>query len=254
MATQEISLNSEGNPIIGNIFFPDRINPDKVPALCICHGIPSGNPPDPQDPGYPYLAQYLSALGLIVVIFNFRGTGLSGGNFDILGWTRDLSTIINFLCSKNEIREDKIFLMGFSGGAAVSIYYAAQDPRISYLITCASPAEFTFCHHPQQIQVFLEHCRTIGIIRDRDFPPSLETWADGFKTISPKDWIKKISPRPLLIIHGEEDDLVKVDHAKILYAHALEPKELSILKGAGHRLRLVKEAMSLAKAWIQKHL
>src|SRR3970040_1810126 len=114
MKVKDLNLDVEGTKIIGNMFIPDRPPMGKVPALCICHGIPSGNPPDPNDPGYPQLAQNLSELGIVVVIFNFRGTGLSGGNFDIIGWTKDLFAILDFLWHRNEVDRSKIFVMGFS--------------------------------------------------------------------------------------------------------------------------------------------
>jgi alpha/beta superfamily hydrolase len=236
------------------LFLPDRLQMKKAPALCICHGIPSGNPPDPNDPGYPQLARDLTELGLVVVIFNFRGTGLSGGNFDILGWTKDLGAILDFLWNRSEVDRSRIFVMGFSGGGVVSIYCAAHDPRISYVIACASPAEFHFAQDHDRAQVFLNHCRNIGIIREDDFPPSPDAWIDNFKKISPKKWIKKISPRPILLIHGDADDLVNVSHAKTLYAHSANPKELEIVRGAGHRLRLEKKVISKAANWVKKHI
>lgn len=254
MKIEEICLDSEGNKIIGNIFIPDKIYSGKAQTLCICHGIPSGAPPDPNDLGYPQVAQDFCEMGLVVVIFNFRGTGLSGGNFDIIGWTKDLFAVLDFLYSREEVDKERIFLMGFSAGAAVSIYCAAHDSRVSYVISCASPAEFPFAQDLGQTRIFLQHCRAIGIIRDKDFPSSLEFWAEGFKTTSPKEWVNNISPRPLLIIHGEADDLVDVSHARTLYKHAAQPKELALIADAGHRLRLEKEAVAKAKAWIKRQL
>ena len=64
-------------------------------------------------------------------------------------------------------------------------------------------------------------------------------------------WIGRISPRPLLMIHGEKDDLVPVEHAHRLYERAGEPKELVILPGAGHRLRLEEKAITTALNWLK---
>jgi fermentation-respiration switch protein FrsA (DUF1100 family) len=44
----------------------------------------------------------------------------------------------------------------------------------------------------------------------------------------------KISPLPLLILHGDQDRIVPVHHARLLYDAALEPKQLWIVPGAGH--------------------
>jgi fermentation-respiration switch protein FrsA (DUF1100 family) len=44
----------------------------------------------------------------------------------------------------------------------------------------------------------------------------------------------KISPLPLLILHGDRDEIVPVHHGQLLYDAALEPKQLWIVPGAGH--------------------
>jgi len=90
MAKTDISLQSEGLKLKGEVYFPYSQDWEPSPALCLCHGIPGGGPPDPNDPGYPALAERFSQSGFITAIFNFRGTGDSEGNFDIAGWTRDL--------------------------------------------------------------------------------------------------------------------------------------------------------------------
>jgi len=253
MPWEEFKLEREGNTLRGSILFPEGTT-SPLTALCICHGIPSGQPADPGDEGYPGLAHYFSELGLAVVIFNFRGTGPSEGNFDILGWTRDLRGVIDYLYGRRGIRRDKFFLMGFSGGGAVAIYCAAHDERVSHLISCATPAEFQFVKDKERIALFIEHCRRIGIIRDQDFPSALEEWIQGFDLIAPRRWIREISPRPLLILHGAQDELIEKRQAEILFEEAREPKELFIIEGCGHKLRLFPQAMELARNWIDKYL
>jgi uncharacterized protein len=44
----------------------------------------------------------------------------------------------------------------------------------------------------------------------------------------------KLAPRPLLVVHGAENELHKVDEAQRLYDSALEPKQLVLLEGKGH--------------------
>ena len=46
--------------------------------------------------------------------------------------------------------------------------------------------------------------------------------------------VGRISPRPILIVHGSEDAGVPADHALALHRSAGEPKELLIVEGAGH--------------------
>jgi hypothetical protein len=190
----------------------------------------------------------------LTLIFNFRGTGDSGGNFDILGWTRDLEAALDFLYNMREVDRSKIYLMGFSGGAAVSVYVAAKDHRVSSLIACACPSKFRFAADAERAKSAIEHFRNIGIIRDEDFPTSVADWMDGCNKVKPIEHIEKLSPRPLLIIHGVQDDVVAPSSAWALYERAGEPKEMLIIEGAGHRLRIAEKAMDGALNWLQAHL
>jgi fermentation-respiration switch protein FrsA (DUF1100 family) len=44
----------------------------------------------------------------------------------------------------------------------------------------------------------------------------------------------KISPIPVLILHGDQDRIVPMHHGQRLYEAAREPKQLWIVAGAGH--------------------
>ena len=163
-----VVLEVDAIAIVGQLYLPE--NRTRYPAACVCHGFPSGNPPDPNDGGYPELAERIYNEGFAVFIFNFRGTGNSGGNLDMLGWTEDLKAAIDYLHALPEIDVSRLSLLGFSGGAAVSVYVASQDKRISAVIACACPAEFNFSEPLPLIERF----RSIGAIRDSDFPISAE--------------------------------------------------------------------------------
>ena len=250
---RNFTLTVDNLQLPGEVYFPE--NPKRpCPALCLCHGIPSGQPGSSDDRGYPGLAERFSAAGFVTMIFSFRGCGEAQGNLDMLGWTRDLKAAIDYLASLKEVDRSRLNLLGSSGGAAVSVYVAAGDPRVSSLVTLACPADFGFLSDRQHAQDSIARYRSIGLIRDEDFPPSVDEWLDGFVTVSPLRFIDRISPRPLLLIHGDKDDLVPVDHAHKLYDKAAEPKELFIISGAGHRLRLEEKAITTTLNWLKAKL
>jgi dipeptidyl aminopeptidase/acylaminoacyl peptidase len=245
---EEVRLQADGLKLVGELHIPSG---DKVhPALCICHGIPAG-PPDPTDRGYTLLAQRFCHAGFTTLIFNFRGTGRSEGNLDILGWSRDLQSALDFLYNLKEADKTRFCLLGFSGGAAVSVYTAAHDPRVSSVVTCACPADFRSLPQRETPLNAIRRLREIGAIRDRDFPASIEEWERGFETISPINWVDKISPRPLLLVHGDADELIPLEQAQKLYQKAKEPKELSIIPGAKHKMRLEEAAMAFVLDWLK---
>ncbi|MDY6912378.1 MAG: alpha/beta fold hydrolase [Chloroflexota bacterium] len=248
--SQRFSIDVDGMNIAGEIYYPHKIE-GLHPALCLCHGIPASRP-DPTDRGYPLLAERFAAEGFITCIFNFRGCGESEGNLDLLGWTFDLDGVLTHLSQIENVDKSRLSLMGFSGGAAASAYVAARDLRISSLILCASPAEFSLFSAPERVGEFITQCRTVGTFRDADFPPSVQEWLDHFQQVSPIYFIDRVSPRPLLIIHGSQDELIDPSQAQQLYAKAKEPKELAIIPGAEHRIKGSQAAMDKAVNWLKQ--
>ena len=183
-----------------------------------------------------------------------EGTRASGGNLDLLGWTRDLKAAIDYLSALPEVDGSRLLLLDFSAGAAVSIYVAAQDNRVSSLASCACPAEFTSLIETDDPQSVINHLRDIGAIRDKDFPHSVADWVDGFRSVNPVRYVADIAPRPLLLVHGNKDEVVDVSHAYKLYAQAGEPKQIIIVDGAGHRLRQNERAMVIIVDWLKSQL
>ena len=249
MLQKVVVLELEGITLCGRLYLPG--DKTRHAIVCICHGIPSGKPPDPDDGGYPLLAEKICHEGFATFIFNFRGTGDSGGNFDIMGWRRDLGVVIDYLFNLPEVDKSQLTLLGFSGGAAVSIYVAAQDERVSGVAACACPAEFTFFDEVDEKRSIVGHYRDIGAIRDAGFPRSEEDWLGGFSMIRPIEYVAGIAPRPLLLVHGNEDETVDMSHACRLYDRAGEPKQMLIIDGAGHRLRQNDEAMTAVIKWLK---
>lgn len=249
MIKKNMSLRVEDVAINGHIFFPD--DETTYPIICVCHGIPAGNPPDPNDGGYPLLAERICKHGFAVLIFNFRGTGISGGNIDLMGWTRDLKAVIDYVNTLQKIDKSHISLLGFSGGAAVSLYVAALDNRIFSVAACACPADFFLLTGSEEAEDYVDHFRKIGAIRDNDFPRSTEEWLNGFRKIRPVAYVAEIAPRPLLLIHSTDDDTVAISHARRLYENAGEPKQLLELDGAGHRLRHDKRVLDALIKWFK---
>lgn len=253
MINREITLEVEGLKLWGQLYLPGKGDHAPYPAVCICHGIPA-ECHDPKDRGYPLLAERICREGMAALIFNFRGTGASGGNLDLLGWPRDLKAAIDYLSALPEVDSSRLSLLGFSGGAAVSIYMAAQDKRVSSVASCACPAEFASLIKDDDPQSVINHFCDIGAIRDKDSPPSVDGWLDGFRSVSPIGYVADIAPKPLLLVHGNKDEVVPVSHAYKLYAQAGEPKQIIIVDGAEHRLRQNDRAMAIVIDWLKSQL
>jgi fermentation-respiration switch protein FrsA (DUF1100 family) len=69
------------------------------------------------------------------------------------------------------------------------------------------------------------------------------------------EFAPRISPRPLLLIHGSADKVLPASYAQEIYAAAKEPKELKIIPGAGQNLEEAREqVLELLVHWIPEQL
>ena len=65
----------------------------------------------------------------------------------------------------------------------------------------------------------------------------------------------RVSPRPLLLVHGEEDTRLPPRCSQQIYEWAKQPKELVLYPGAGHGLRQCKEELrELLADWLVRQL
>ncbi len=256
MEVRSFELVSSGVTIRGRVLLP--AGREAVPLVVLCHGIPSGTPPIEGDPGYEALAGRFLEEGVAACIFNFRGTGESGGNFSLPGWMEDLTTVLEAAFTGEGafrgVDSARTALLGFSGGGAVSIVCAARRPGLRALAAISSPADFTHLLTREGIGGFIAHARSIGIIRDPDYPHSEEEYYLGIHECRPVEVVSRVSPTPILIVHGEADETVPVEEAHLLFQAAREPKELFLVPGGGHKLRLDRRAMDKAVGWILDRL
>jgi fermentation-respiration switch protein FrsA (DUF1100 family) len=245
----ELEIESEGLRLAGRLARPATLGAGPSPGLVLCHGFPAG-------PGgaatsaktYPAFADRLAAeTSWNVLTFNFRGAGASEGNFSIRGWLTDLDAAVNRLLKEGV---SAVWLAGFSTGGALAICHTAADPRIRGVAALAAPA--TFDVWAAQPRRFLEHARQIGVISDRTFPPDPDAWGRELSEVRALDVVGRVPPRPILIVHGSDDDTVPVQDARTLSTAAQGQVELWIVHGAGHRLRHDPRAVAFLLGWMER--
>ena len=252
--TQPFTVSTDGITIRGTIFYPEARPSKLYPVVIICHGIPgSGTPRPSTDPGYEDLATEFTSLGVAAVIFNFRGCGESGGNFDMMGWTHDLEAVIDKTLNTPHIDPTRLLVVGFSGGGAAAAKVAAENDNIFAVALVGTPAHFRIFE--KDMPSVVEDFRERGIIRDPNFPPDMDHWIDGFTEIEPRRWIRHFKGKHALVMHGDEDELVPVEHARELHEAApAGVAEISIIPGGVHRLRLDSRCVDELKAWVLRCL
>lgn len=222
---------------------------ERLPGLVMCHGFPVG-PIDARQSGgtFPELVDRMAnELGWAALTFNFRGCGRSDGDFSLQGWVDDLRAAIDHL--RAETNPLGIWLVGTHTGGSLATCVAANDPRINGVAVLGARADFDdWAANPRR---FLEHARDVGAVRKVGFPPQFDEWSREFRRFRPVGAAQRLAPRPLLVLHGDDDESVPTSDARQL-AQAHGAAELRILAGAGHRLRHDPRAIAILLGWLDR--
>lgn len=236
--------------IAGHLSRPRSAPGTFVPGLVICHGFPNLRGGARQAAGsFPELADRIATeLGWVVVVFTFRGCGDSGGDFSMGGWLDDLLAASAWLRGVEPVQD--VWVAGFGTGGALAVCAAAQDPSIRGVAAMGASADFDdWASHPRRL---VQHARDVGIIRaPRGFPPSFDVWARELREIRPVACAGQLADRPLLLVHGSDDEVVPVFDARVL-ADAHGQGDLRIIEGAGHQLRHDPRAVAVLLGWLDR--
>jgi putative redox protein len=230
---------------------PEVTAPGPLAAVVVlCHGFPLGvDAAESTGDNLPALADRLAAeSGRCVVAGCFRGIGPSEGDFSLNGWLEDLGAFVSH--GATLVAGGGVWLVGFGTGGALALCLAAGDQRVRGVACFGSPA--TFADWAQDVDGMLEFSRRVGVIRTAGYPPDTVAWADGFTALRPDEACAALTPRPVLIVHGVEDDEVPLSDARILADAVGGSAELRVIGGAGHRLRADPRAMALLVGWLER--
>lgn len=222
---------------------------ERLPGVILCHGFPIGPLDARRSAGtFPELVERIAhEIGYAAMTFNFRGTGTSTGDFSLQGWVDDLRAAIEYLVQETD--PTGIVLLGTNTGGSIAICVAADDPRVTAAGLLSPRADFDdWADHPRR---FLEHAREIGAVRNPSFPRSMDEWARELRRFRPTDAARRFAPRPMLVMHGTDDESVPTSDARQL-AQAHGAAELNLLAGAGHRLRHDPRAIALLLGWLDR--
>lgn len=216
-------------------------------SILLLHGFPSGSPPEPDDPGYPGLARELAARGWTALALTFRGAHGAPGRFSPAGWLEDASSGLRWLAS----RAGRAVVVGSSMGGAVGAAAALRNPReVMGLALLASPATLARFATAERAEPFYARALELGLVEPME-GEELADWARGFALLDAVSALRELAGKPVLVLHGTDDDLVPLAAAEELYRAASGPKDLVVLEGAGHRLRREPRALEALFRWLQ---
>lgn len=188
-----------------------------APAVVVLHGW-GGNAAHMLD-----LAPAINEAGLHSLFLDARNHGLSehDDHVSMLKFAEDLGTTVEYLRDRDDVTE--VAVVAHSVGAAAAIYYASYNDDVSAVVAVASFA------HP-------------GELMDENLPlPGAIRWAvlravetmigKGFDVIAPRSRVAHVSA-PLLLVHGEQDDIVPVEDSYELAELGVDTDLLVVPDGA----------------------
>lgn len=180
---------------------------------------------------YPIACQYVQR-GYHALVPDMRCSGESEGDFIGMGWTDRLDNMLwlNKILARDP--EAKIVIHGQSMGAACALMMSGEElpSQVSAIISD--------CAYTDAYSMFAKQMKdwfglpSFPLLDSMNLVLQLRGGYD-LKDASALEAVKK-TKLPVLIIHGEEDDMVPVDMAYELYEAADGKKELLIVPGAGH--------------------
>lgn len=153
----------------------------------------------------------LTAAGLDVLLVDYRGYGRSTGRPNEAGLYRDARASLAALRSGGQVDPARIVYMGESLGGAVALELALAEPPL----VCVLQSTFTSLRDMARVHY-----------------PSAFSGLAG-EAYPNRERIARLRA-PSLILHGDADEIVPLEHAHALLAAAPEPRRLHIVAGAGH--------------------
>lgn len=227
---EEITFCAPDGVRLSGWYVPCRPERSARGLVILCHGMSAH-----REEVLPEAA-CLRKAGFAVLLFDFRALGKSGGEICTGGYleTQDLRAAVDYAASRPDTASLPIGLFGFSMGGVVAIQAAENDPRIRAVATHGA-----FSSLDRAISMRCRH--HFGPLAG---PVDLGVRALGRRSgwflaspsvVAPIQVVARLSPRPLLMLHGERDPIVRLEDSRALYAAAKEPKSLIVLPRSGHR-------------------
>ncbi|MEW5960354.1 MAG: alpha/beta fold hydrolase [Chloroflexota bacterium] len=176
-------------------------------------------------------ASILAGAGYHLLLLDLRGHGRSQGDQLTYGYREALDVLaaIDYLDRRPEV--EQIAALGTSFGGAAVARAAALDPRLQAVII-----ESSYSSLPDAVDDAFDN---LSFFPRQPFAPLLIGLAErrvgvSIRQVDSARDLATLSPRAVMIIHGNDDTMFPPRHAQKMYDAAGEPKELWLIEGLGH--------------------
>ncbi|NEW44118.1 alpha/beta hydrolase [Nocardia cyriacigeorgica] len=153
----------------------------------------------------------LAETGFDVLAFDYRGYGRSSGRPSERGTELDARAARAILLEQPGVDPERVLYLGKSLGGAVMLELALAHPPAGLILM----STFTGMR---------EAARSVYPFLPAPLIP------DAYPSLRRIPELRV----PVLLMHGDQDELLPLEHARRLYAAAPDPKKLVVYPGAGH--------------------
>ncbi|MCF8031129.1 MAG: alpha/beta hydrolase [Desulfohalobiaceae bacterium] len=243
-AWQNVSfVNSRGERLAGLFYACSEVKT----VLVICHGFTGSK----EGGGRALeMAEYLALPGLGVLLFDFSGNGESEGSFaetTLSGQMDDLKCAADWCMNAGA---KHLVGMGRSFGGTTLLCQAARDSRFEAVCAWATPA------HPYNLFQGFVREQSGGMITIAGEGDSLRMRREFLDDLGEHDveaCAARIPPRPLLVVHGERDEMVPPEEAEAIHRAASPSSRLRMIPEADHRFTTGAETVwRICREWLEE--
>lgn len=196
------------------------------PGIVLCHGFGSSKE------RHTEFGAMATQAGFAMLIMDLRGHGESGGEVDA-NIFNDVAAALLYLQNRPEVNPMNISIRGSSMGGWLAIHTAAHLMDISPVVA--------FC--PANEMLMMTLIEEVALVQRGHSSPLVTGTPPRVNTNSTMQLLyrvdlmkaaRRVSPRPLLLVHCEGDQVVPAHISQRIYDEAHEPKTLWLLPGGSH--------------------
>ena len=201
-------------------------------TVLVCHGLGANKA------NHLILAQSLVPAGYNVLVFDFRAHGESEGQLASFGdlERRDVLGAVRWLRQNHPAQAVEIFGVGASMGAAALIAAAAdrspEGQAIAALAVYGTYDDLAGLADSVAISRFPRPLR--WLVHYLAVPMASLQAGTNLSQFSPASAVRTLWPRPILVIHGVQDEIIDFEHGRRLFDAASPPKLRFWIEQASH--------------------
>lgn len=197
------------------------------PGIVLCHGFGSSKE------RHADFGQMAAEAGFAMLIPDLRGHGESGGQVDA-NIFNDVAAALLYLQNRPEVNPMSVSIRGSSMGGWLAIHTAAHLMDISPVVAFCPANEMLMMTLMEEVAL-VQRGHTSPLVTGT--PPRVNT-NSIMQLLYRVDLLKAarhISPRPLLLVHCEGDEVVPAHISQRIYNDVREPKTLWLLTNCDHQ-------------------